>query len=112
MNIDNHVHLFPDQAGPAGYSDVESHNQWLKRLIKPLWQWRMNTSHTDPKYIPEAGEEVEEVDFRVGKYGKWQWSKHGEVCWMQRGPVMLEVMEHGPEQMLAHMDSVGAPRSA
>ncbi len=104
MNIDNHVHLFPDQAGPAGYPDVESHNQSLMRLAGPLWRWRMNTSHTDPKYIPEPGEDV---GFHVGKYGKWQWRKHGEDCWMQRGPVMLEVLENGPEQMLAQMDLVG-----
>ena len=103
MIIDNHVHLFPDQAGTAGYPDVEAHGRELQKKIGRLWRDRMVTSHTDPRYIPEPDEDV---GFQVGLYGKWHWTKHGEACWMLRGPVMLEDMVHTPEHMLAHMDSV------
>ena len=103
MIIDNHVHLFPSQAGSAGFPDTTIYARQLQRRIGPLWRGRMNTSHTDPKYIPEPEEDVE---FTVGKYGRWHWRRHGEDCWIQRGPVMIEEPEHTPEQMLAHMDSV------
>jgi predicted TIM-barrel fold metal-dependent hydrolase len=103
MIIDNHVHLFPDQAGTAGYEDLATHGKELQKKVGRLWRDRMVTSHTDLKYIPEPGEDV---GFSVGKYGKWQWTKHGETCWMLRGPVALENMVHSPEQVLAQMDAV------
>ena len=103
MIIDNHVHVFPNQAGPAGYPDAKTYHRRLQGFVDRVWRYRMNTSHTDPKYIPEPNEDV---GFRVGKYGKWHWRKHGEDCWLQRGPVMIEEPEHSAEQVLAHMDSV------
>ena len=103
MIIDNHVHLFPNQSGPAGYSDTRAYARQLQEKVGPLWRDRMNTSHTDHKYIPEPDEDV---GFAVGKYGRWHWRKHWEDCWMQRGPVMLGDMEHTAEQVLAHMEFV------
>ena len=103
MIIDNHVHAFPDQAGPAGYPDAESFARKNQASIRTFWG-RFNMSHTDPKYIPEPDEDV---DFRVGKYGRWYWRKHGEDCWVQRMSAAMSEPEHPPEQLLAHMDFVG-----
>ena len=103
MIIDNHVHLFPNQAGPAGHADAETFTRIQQGQVRGMWG-RLVTSHTDPKYIPEPDEDI---GFRVGKYGRWYWRKHGEDCWLQRGSAAMTEPEHTPEQMLAHMDFVG-----
>ena len=103
MIIDNHVHVFPDQGGAAGYDDPKSYSRQLQMGVRMQWE-KMVTSHTDPKYIPDPDEDV---GFHVGKYGRHYWRKHGEDCWLQRGPVAMEEAEHTPEQMVAHMDFVG-----
>ncbi|MEE9247919.1 MAG: amidohydrolase family protein [Dehalococcoidia bacterium] len=103
MIIDNHVHVFPDQAGPEVGPDPRHHVLLMQQSVRDYWG-RMVTSHKDPKYIPGADEDV---GFTVGQYGRFHWKKHGEDCWLQRGPVTMEVMEHTPEQMLAHMDFIG-----
>ena len=106
MIIDNHVHVFPDQAGPAGHPDEATYSRELQGQVRRYFG-RMCTSHKDPKYAPEPDEDV---GFRVGHYGRFHWRKHGEDCWLQRGPVTLERMEHTPEQLLAQMDLVGVDK--
>ena len=107
MIIDNHAHVFPDQAGAAGYKDAATYTRELQKTVRQSWG-RMDTSHADAKYVPAPGEEV---GFHVGKYARYQWKKHGEDCWLQRGPVALETLEHSPEQMIAHMDFVGVDKA-
>ena len=103
MIIDNHVHVYPDQRGAVGYPDVETHMRKLQSGVKNLWG-KMVSSHLDRKYIPDPDEDV---GFYVGKYGRWHWRKHGEDCWVQRGPVALSESDYTPEHMLAHMDFAG-----
>ncbi len=106
MIIDNHVHVFPDQAGPAGYKDEAAYRAELQKIVRPSWG-RMYSSHEDPKYIAEAGEDVE---FRVGRFNRFQWKKHGEDVWLQRGAVSMEKMEYTPDQLIANMDFIGVDK--
>ena len=101
--IDHHLHVFPDQTGALGYDDPNTHNRIMQGAVRSLWG-RFVASHTDPRYIPEPDEEV---GFTQGKYGIWRWRKHGEDCWIRRGPQTMADPIHEPEQMLAHMDIVG-----
>ena len=103
MIIDNHVHAFPSQTGPAGHPNARSFSRWNQGSVGGMWG-RLVTSHTDRKYIPGPDEDVH---FKVSKYGRWTWSKHGADCWLQRGSPAMSENEHTPEQMLAHMDLVG-----
>ncbi len=107
MIIDNHVHVFPDQAGAAGYADAATFTRRHQASVPRFWG-RMVTSHVNPKYAPEPDEDV---GFHVGKYGRYHWTKHGESCWLQRGPAVLEKLEQTPDQMLAHMDSAGVDKA-
>ena len=107
MIIDNHTHVFPDQAGPQVYPDTNAYARQLQSTVGRFWG-RWVTSHTDPKFIPSPDEDV---GFHIGKFGRYEWRKHGEDCWLQRGPVVMEVMEHSPEQLLAHMDFVGVDKA-
>ncbi len=49
----------------------------------------------------------EDVNFRVGKYGKFEWMKNGEECFIQWMPPSLVDNTWPPESMLAHMDWIG-----
>ena len=103
MIIDNHVHIFPDQGGPDVGPDPSRHVAQLQKSVAGFWG-RMVSSHTDPKYAPEPGEDV---GFTVGRHGRYYWRKHGEGCWLQRGPAFMDHMESTPEQIIAHMDAAG-----
>lgn len=104
MIIDAHIHAFPYLGGASGYKDVATHMKVLQRQVSDSYGKIFITSHTDDKYKPLPDEDV---NFRVGKYGKYCWTKHGEECWMQRLPIMVANMEWPPEHMLAYMDWVG-----
>ena len=103
MIIDVHAHAFPHHGGTSGYKDVKDHLMVQQEFIEKFWG-RMVTSTLDEKYKPYPGEEV---DFRVGKYGRYYWTKNGQKCWLQRFPAMMVEMEWPPEQMIAFMDTAG-----
>ena len=108
MIIDIHTHVFPHQGGPAGYKDdPQRYLRSQRDFLHKLWG-RLVTNTPDEKFIPWPGENV---DFRVGKYGKWLWTKHGKECWMQRFPVLMVEAEWPPENMLAFMDAAGVDKA-
>jgi predicted TIM-barrel fold metal-dependent hydrolase len=47
------------------------------------------------------------VDFRVGKFGRCEWTYGGEDYYVQKFPPSLQGMESSPEFILAQMDYVG-----
>ena len=53
----------------------------------------------------------EDVNFRVGKYGRWYWTKHDRECWLQRYPIIVVEAEWPPEQMIAFMDATGVDKA-
>lgn len=101
MIIDVHAHVFPHFGGPHGNLVLD------QNMVRSRWG-RMRTNTLDEKYIPNSSENVE---FRVGKFGKFYWNKHGLECWMQRFPTMMKEMEWPPENMIAFMDSVGVDKA-
>ena len=107
MIIDVHAHVFPHQGGAAGYKDAETHLMMQQDLVHRFWR-RMVTSTLDEKYIPYPGEDV---NFRVGRYGRYYWTKHGKECWMQRFPLIMVEAEWPPEQMIAFMDATGVDKA-
>ena len=71
MIIDNHIHIFPDQAGPDTGPDPARHVAQLQKSVADFWG-RMVSSHTDPKFIPDPNEDV---DFTVGRHGRYYWQE-------------------------------------
>ena len=106
MIIDVHVHAFPHQGTAAGYQDAQTYLKIQQSKVQRFWG-RMVTNTLDPKYMPDP---VEDVNFRVGRYGRWLWTKNGAECWLQRYSPMLVEMEWTPEQMIAFMDSIGVDK--
>ncbi len=106
MIIDVHVHAFPHQGGAVGYEDVKTHLMKQQRSVGTTWG-RLVSSTFDERYKPHPGEDV---DFRVGKYGRYYWTKHGKECWLQRCPTIMTEMEWPPERMIAFMDAQGVDK--
>ncbi len=107
MIIDIHAHAFPHQGGAAGHKDAQTYLMMQQSRVHNWWG-RMVTNTLDRKYIPNPGEDVA---FRVGKYGRYYWTKHGIECWLQRCPTIMGQMEWPPEQMMAFMDEVGVDKA-
>ena len=107
MIIDAHAHVFPHHGGASGYKDVKTHLMDQQSLIEKVWG-RLVSSTLDEKYKPYPGEDV---NFRVGNYGRYYWAKHGKECWIQRFPAMMVEMEWPPEQMIAFMDAAGVDKA-
>ena len=107
MIIDSHAHVFPHFNLSAGYDDPRRWRERHQEHIRSLWR-RMISSTLDEKYIPDPGEDV---GFQFGKYGRFQWTKHGKECWLQRFPTMMSEMEWPPEKMIAFMDAVGVDKA-
>jgi predicted TIM-barrel fold metal-dependent hydrolase len=107
MIIDAHAHIFPNMATAAGYKDAQTHLSMQQERVGRFWG-RMVSSSLDEAYRPEAKEDIQ---FRVGKYGRYYWTKHGETSWLQRFPPMMQDMEWTPEQMLAFMDACGVAKA-
>jgi predicted TIM-barrel fold metal-dependent hydrolase len=107
MIIDVHAHAFPNQGGPAGYNTKKEYQDLLQERVHRFWG-RMVTNTLDKKYMALPGEDV---NFHVGKYGKWYWTKHDKLCWLQRYPIIVVEPEWPPEQMIAFMDATGVDKA-
>jgi predicted TIM-barrel fold metal-dependent hydrolase len=107
MIIDAHAHVFPHHGGASGYKDVKTHLLMQQKTIVNYWG-RMLTSTLEEKYkaLPD-----EEVNFRVGKYGRYYWNKHGKEVWLQRFPPVMVEAEWPADIMVAFMDFVGVEKS-
>ena len=106
MIIDAHIHAFPHFGGASGYKDVKTHLMMHQNTIEKFWG-RMVTNTIDRKFIPQP---EEDVGFRVGNYGRFNWIKHEKECWLQRFPSIMVEMEWPPEHMIAHMDAIGVDK--
>jgi len=47
------------------------------------------------------------VNYRVGKYGRYEWDKDGETYYTEGFPPSLQNMEADPDYIIAQMDFVG-----
>ena len=106
MIIDAHIHAFPHFGGASGYTDVRTHLMIQQSTIQRFWG-RMISNTFDKEYMPHPGEDV---NFRVGKYGQYYWTKHGKECWLRRFPSIMLELEWPPEHMIAHMDAIGVDK--
>ena len=107
MIIDVHAHAFPYQGGACGYDDTKTNLMRQQDDIAISWGNRVSST-LDEKYIPLPGEDV---NFKVGKYGRYYWIKHGKECWLQKCPTIMVEMEWAPEQMIAFMDVAGVDKA-
>jgi predicted TIM-barrel fold metal-dependent hydrolase len=116
--IDSHTHAFPYLGGASGFRSVREHMRYLqkdmcyssqpiRRLVdgvavtgQSLWDGR------DPG--PDG---LFDVNFRVGDFGRLEWTRDGVDYYLQFQPASLRGMVSPPELLLAHMNEVGVGRA-
>lgn len=102
MIVDVHGHAWPFLGGASGYDDIATHLRYLQKL--PAMSPHMIMEGEPP--LPD-----EDVNFRIGKYGRLRWTKGGKECWIQWMPPCIVNMEWPPEDMIAHMDWIGVDKA-
>src|ERR671931_897703 len=94
--VDSHVHIFPYLGGASGFPSVAEHLQFLQLYMaahgEPVRRLRDHavvaeqTLHDGSLAGPES---LREVGFRVGRYGRFEWTADGEEVYIQFFPPSL-----------------------
>ena len=121
MIIDCHNHIFPPLAGACGYPTEEEHRFFLQLYVgnhgEPPRRLR------DHAVVPGADrvlldgllDRPEDVrpgpNFRVGRFGRFEWEEEGETYYRPFLPPSLQEMVCPPELVLQQMGRAGVDRS-
>jgi predicted TIM-barrel fold metal-dependent hydrolase len=112
--VDSHVHIFPYLDEPSGFGSQAEHRQFLQlymaahgepiRRLRDHGQVTRQTLHDGSLSGPTH---LREVDFRVGRYGRFEWTVDGEDLYIQFFPPHLQDMACPAEFMLQQMARAG-----
>jgi predicted TIM-barrel fold metal-dependent hydrolase len=114
MIIDCHAHVFQHWAGPCGHPSSEIHRKYMQkvqtRTSARIFRARDGADFSgallfDGKDNSWAG--LKEMNFRVGKYGRLDFTVDGEDYHSQYMPVGMQEFVAPPELMLANMEIAG-----
>jgi predicted TIM-barrel fold metal-dependent hydrolase len=116
--VDSHVHIFPYLDEPSGFSSRAEHRQFLQlymathgepvRRLSDHSAVRQQTLHDGRLDTPSS---LQTVDFRVGRFGRFEWTANGEDLYLQFFPPSLQAMASPPEFMLQQMARAGVDRA-
>jgi predicted TIM-barrel fold metal-dependent hydrolase len=114
--VDSHVHVFPYLDGPCGFPSRAAHLRVLQYYMvghgQPVRRLR------DDAIVPGGSlqlydlakrgpDGLAEVDFRVTRNGRFEWTQDGEDRYIHFMPPSLQANESRPEGILAQMAYVG-----
>lgn len=115
MIIDSHAHIFPPLSGASGFATREEHALFLQLYIATHAQpTRRLRDHSrsfgddtlgDGRY--EGPEAFVTADFRVGSFGRFEWTVAGETFYRQFLPPSLQDMAAPAEYLLQEMAYAG-----
>jgi len=119
MIIDCHAHVFQHWAGLCGHESQEVHRKYIqKNVTRPAAKVRRarDGAPADAKALFRAGDNSwaglrDDVQFRVGPYGRLEYTLNGEDYYIQYMPVGMAEIEAPPEFQLAQMSYVGVDHS-
>ena len=116
--FDSHAHIIPKLNGKSGYSSIEEHLLISQRamhdhLSQPARRIK------DHKIVKKSiwNENIQEyegrldVNFRVGKYGRFEWTQDSEDCYIQYLPTYAENMEYPAQELKIMMDYAGIDKA-
>jgi len=114
MIIDCHAHVFQDWADPCGHLSREIHRRYIQkvqtRTSACVYRAR-DGAQVGGGVLFRAGENgwsgLKDVDFRVGNYGRLDFTVDGEDYWSQYMPVGMQKIVAPPELMLQQMAYAG-----
>ncbi len=115
MIIDCHVHVFQHWAGACGHVSREIHWKYIqKNVTRPAATVRRagDGAPADATALFRAGDNTwdglrNDILFRVGPYGRLEYTLDGEDYYIQYMPVGMAEMRAPPELQLAQMSYVG-----
>jgi predicted TIM-barrel fold metal-dependent hydrolase len=116
--VDSHVHIFPDLDEPSGFGSQAEHRQFLQLYMathgEPVRRSsdhsivHQQTLHDGRLNNPSS---LRSVDFRVGRFGRFEWTADGQDLYLQFFPPSLQAMVSPPEFMLQQMARAGVDRA-
>ena len=116
--MDSHIHVFPYLGEASGFSSEAEHRQFLQlymathgepvRRLKDHRHVHQQTLH-DGRLDSLAS--LRDVDFRVGRFGRFEWTADGQDVYLQFFPPSLQEMHSPPEFMLQQMARAGVDRA-
>lgn len=119
MIIDAHAHCFPYVGNVGGFSSADEHVRYWQEQISTHRQGARRTRDSaletrptlwDGKTTGQAGLR-NDVNFHVGRFGRFEWKADGESYFHQYFPPTLDDMEATPERMIAQMQYVGVSKA-
>jgi predicted TIM-barrel fold metal-dependent hydrolase len=115
MIIDCHTHVFQHWAGACGHESQEIHWKYIqKNVTRPSAKVRRvrDGAPADAQGLFRPGDNGwtglrDDVRFRIGRYGRIEFTLDGEDYYIQYMPVGMATLEAPPELQLAQMSYVG-----
>lgn len=115
MIVDSHAHVFQNWSGPCGH---ESKAIFLKYLQKNLTRSPARVLRAqdggpgEAHHLFREGDNTwgglrDDVNFRVGTYGRLEFTVHGEDYYIQYMPVNMANLKAPPELQVAQMNLAG-----
>jgi predicted TIM-barrel fold metal-dependent hydrolase len=114
MIVDSHLHVFPYLGDAAGFATARDHLDYLRmQMCHPPQPVRRLPDHAvveaqtlyDESRLGPGS--FTEADFRVGRFGKMEWSYQGTDHYVQFFAPSFQDMVASPEYMIAEMDYAG-----
>jgi len=112
--VDSHVHIFPYLDEPAGFPSQAEHRQVLQlymaahgepiRRLRDHAQVHQQTLHDGSLNGPRH---LRDVSFRVGRFGRFEWTAEDEDLYIQFFPPHLQDMTSPAEFMVQQMARAG-----
>ena len=114
MIVDCHAHVFRNWSEPCGHPSNAIHLKYLQKIVtrpsSAVFRLR-DGAPADTASLFRAGDNtwagLNEVAFRVGRYGQLNFTHQGEDYAVQYMPVGMQVIESPPEFMIAQMMVAG-----
>jgi predicted TIM-barrel fold metal-dependent hydrolase len=113
--VDGHAHIFPPLGGACGFADAATHLLHQQRAMhehgnQPYRRLRDDVIITDrPLWSPEDSSTAgrQDVGFRVGRCGRFEWQSGGEAHYVQFLPPYMADMSAPAEVIVRQMDYAG-----
>jgi predicted TIM-barrel fold metal-dependent hydrolase len=114
MIIDCHAHVFENWQGACGHPSVDIHLKYIqKNVTRPAARtFRLRDGReTKPAMLFRPDDNtwagLADVGFRVGRYGRLEFTHEGEDYAIQYMPVGMQTIEAPPDFMIAQMTYAG-----
>ena len=114
MIVDCHAHVFEHWIGACGHPNSRQHKLYLQRMLTRTIARTYRTRdgrRADTKALFRENDNswngLNDVDFRVGRFGQLEFTVDGEDYHIQYMPVGMQELRAPPELMLAQMAYAG-----